>query len=93
MNAPKLVVWPTAFRDMENILNYIKSDDLFAAQALLQEIEQKIAALPEHPKLYRPGRVPGLREMVIKKNYVVVYSENPETITVIRVLHAARQWP
>ena len=90
---PELIIWPPAFRDMEEILDYIKADNPEAARALLLEIKNNIAALPKHPRLYRLGRVPGTREMVVRTNYVVVYSENPETITVLRVLHAARQWP
>jgi addiction module RelE/StbE family toxin len=47
----------------------------------------------DHPKLYKPGRMKGTREMVIRPNYVVVYRENKTDITILRVLHAARQWP
>jgi len=45
------------------------------------------------PKLYKPGRVKGTREMVVRPNYVVVYREDSRAVTILRVLHAARQWP
>lgn len=70
------------------------SEDLTAAaQALLEEIEGKVGRLPEHPKRCRPGRVEGMRELVVRPNYVVVYAETPELVRVLRVLHAAQMWP
>ena len=39
------------------------------------------------------GRVEGTREMVVRSNYIVVYAEDADTVTVLRVLHAAQQWP
>lgn len=43
--------------------------------------------------LYRPGRVPDTREVVVHPNYVMVYRVESETITILRVLHAAQRWP
>ena len=69
------------------------NDNPDAAQRLKDEIEAKAAKLPEHPKLYRVGRVPGTREMVVRSNYVVIYTEDAHAVTILRVLHAAPQWP
>ncbi|WP_456047803.1 type II toxin-antitoxin system RelE/ParE family toxin [Advenella mimigardefordensis] len=60
---------------------------------LEDEIEIKVAKLPAHPRLYRVGRIEGTREIVVRTNYVVVYMENPFTLRILRVLHAAQQWP
>ncbi|HFQ6843032.1 TPA: type II toxin-antitoxin system RelE/ParE family toxin [Serratia marcescens] len=49
--------------------------------------------LPEHPKLYRGGRIEGTREMVVRANYIVVYTEDSFAVRILRVLHAAQQWP
>lgn len=49
--------------------------------------------LPGHPKLFRAGRVPGTREMPIRSNYLVIYTEEANTVSVLRILHAAQQWP
>ena len=43
--------------------------------------------------LYRAGRVSGTREMVVRSNYVVIYTEDTRAVTILRVLHAAQQWP
>jgi len=40
--------------------------------------------------MYRPGRVEGTREIVVRKNYIVIYKEDGFTVSVLRVLHAAR---
>lgn len=79
--------------DLLAIVDYISDDSPEAAQRLLEDIKAKATALLQHPKLYRTGRVAGTREMVVRSDYVVVYREQPHAVTVLRVLHAARQWP
>ena len=83
----------TARVDVLAIVDYISDDNPDAAQHLKDEIEAKVSKLPEHPKLYRPGRVSGTREMVVRANYVVVYIEDAHALSILRVLHAAQQWP
>lgn len=58
-----------------------------------EEIEAKLGRLSDAPRLYRTGGVEGTREMVVRPNHLVVYSETPEAITILRVLHAAQLWP
>ena len=87
-------VWRAAARaDLTVITAGIAPHDPEAARALAAEIRTKVARLPEHPRLYRRGRVPGTREMVVRPNYLVVYAERDGAVTVLRVLHAAQQWP
>lgn len=90
---PDLEWKATAIADLLAIIDYISDDNPDAAQALKDEIEAKTSRLPEHPQMYRAGRVDGTREMVVRPNYIVVYSENPAAVTILRVLHAAQQWP
>ena len=47
----------------------------------------------KHPRMYKAGRAAGTREMVVRANYIVVYAQSAEAVLVLRVLHAARQWP
>lgn len=82
-----------AITDLLAIIDYISDDNPDAAQYLKDEIDQKTSLLTERPQLYRPGRVGGTREMVVRPNYVVAYTENPEMVTILRVLHAAQKWP
>ena len=51
------------------------------------------AKLPDFPKIGRPGRVVGTRELVVWANYIIVYQEDAFAIQILRVLHAAQQWP
>ena len=83
----------TARADLLAIIDYISDDNPDAAQRLKDEIETKVAKLPEHPKRHRAGRVPGTREMLVRSNYLVIYFEDARAVTVLRVLHAAQQWP
>lgn len=82
-----------AIADLLAIIDYISDDNADAAQAFKDEIEAKTSRLPEHPQMYRAGRVDGTREMVVRPNYIVIYSENLDSVTILRVLHAAQQWP
>lgn len=79
--------------DLLAIIDFISDDNPDAAQQLKDDIEAKAAALREHPRLYRSGRVAGTREMVVRSNYVVVYMETTSKVIILRVLHAARLWP
>lgn len=90
----RVLEWREAARaDLLTIIDYISDDNPDAAQRLKDEIEAKAAKLPVRPKLYRPGRIAGTREMVVRSNYVVVYMEDARAVSILRVLHAAQQWP
>ena len=85
---------PQASADLLDIVAYIADDNPDAAQVLKNEIETKAAALPEHPKLYKASvRVKGLRELIVKSNYIVLYRESPDLVEIVNVVHARRQWP
>jgi addiction module RelE/StbE family toxin len=83
----------TAVADLMAIVDYISDDNPNAALALMDEIQGKVEQLPAHPKRCRPGRVNGTRELVVRPNYIVIYTETPAVVTVLRVLHAAQMWP
>jgi addiction module RelE/StbE family toxin len=83
----------SARADLLALVDYISDDNSEAAQQLKDDIEAKVAKLAEHPKLYRPGRVAGTREMVVRRNYVVIYAEDARAVSILRVLHASQQWP
>ena len=82
-----------AAADLMAIVDYVSDANPDAAEALKEDIEAKVSRLRENPRLYRIGRVNGTREMVVNSNYVVVYTDDPDTVTILRVLHAAQQWP
>ncbi len=89
----KLVWKPAATSDRARIMDYIAQDNPAAALALDEELEAKTEQLPKHPKLYKPGRIKGTREMIVRPSYVVVYRQDNDTVTILRVLNTAQQWP
>lgn len=90
----RVLEWREAARaDLLAIVDYISDDNPDAAQRLKDEIEAKASKLADQPRLYPPGRVPGTREMVVRPNYIVVYAEDERAMVILRVLHAAQQWP
>lgn len=83
----------TARADLLAIVDYVSDHNPDAAQRLKDDIEARVAQLPTHPCLYRAGRIPGTREMLVRTNYLVIYQETPRAVIVLRVLHGAQQWP
>ena len=84
---------PEAIHDREVIYDYIEADNPVAALALDELFEEKAGRLVDHPGMGRLGRVMGTRELVAHKNYILVYDVTTDLVRVLRVLHAARQWP
>lgn len=79
--------------DLLGIVEFIAEDNPDAAEALADEIEEKAIKLLQHPKMYKPGRMKGTRELVVRPNYIMVYALEEEVINILRVLHATQQWP
>lgn len=90
---PKLEWLESARADLFAIVDYISDDNPDAAQRVKDDIEDKVEKLPEFPKMGRPGRIEGTRELVAWANYIIVYRESGFTVQILRVLHAAQQWP
>lgn len=91
---PVRLVWrPEARDDRIKIMEYIAQDSPLAAIELDEEIEAKVDALLLNPALYKPGRVKGTREMVVRSNFIVIYELDGADVVILNVLHAARQWP
>jgi len=89
----KLVWTRLAAADRREIREYIAQDNPTAALALDELFSEKAGRLADHSKLGRPGRVVGTRELVAHQNYILVYDVVGDLLRVLRVLHAARQWP
>lgn len=89
------IVWrPQSVADRERIFDRIAQDNPAAALALDDVFESKVDIAAANPDLYKRGRVKGTREIVAHPNYIIVYREvGPQTLEVLRVLHAAQQWP
>ena len=86
--------------DFLETLGYSARDDPAAAERVGRGLLSVIDALAAQPRLGRPGRVAGTRELVIPRlPYVAIYRiveaahAATSQVEVLRVIHGARQWP
>jgi toxin ParE1/3/4 len=84
---------PEAIEDRDNIYDHIEADSPAAALDLDELFEEKASLLVEHPDLGRLGRITGTRELVVHRNYILIYDVIGDLVRVLNVVHAARQWP
>lgn len=85
---------PLAVNDRGVIFDYIAADNPQAAIDLDEAFEASANSAAANPKLYKVGRKKGTREIVVRPNYIMVYRIVGKTdVEILRVLHAARQWP
>lgn len=90
---PEILWLQTPRADLLAIVDYISDDNPDAAQRVKDDIEEKVGTLARFPGMGRSGRVDGTRELVALSSYVVVYQDTSDMIRILRVLHAAQQWP
>ncbi len=87
---------PASLADREAILDYLAERDATAAIELDDQFEAQAELTRCDPQLYKPGRVEGTREIVVRPNYVMVYrylAPPHDEVEVLRVLHARRRFP
>ena len=89
------IIWTKAARAEANaIWQYLVQRNPQAADKTATAILKAVEKLADFPQLGRPGRIEGTRELVITRlPYIVVYSVGKTRITILRVLHSARNWP
>lgn len=78
---------------LATIIGYIAERNDVAASKLQDDIERATSQLPQHPYIYRLGRVAGTREIVVRHNYVVLYRVCPSVIEIVSVLHSRQRYP
>jgi toxin ParE1/3/4 len=92
------VVWSQdARRDYLDILRHIAQDNPIAAESVVDAIEEAGNHLGEFAT-GRRGRVTGTYEKVVTGlPYIIAYAlaarGGRETVSILRVIHAARDWP
>jgi plasmid stabilization system protein ParE len=92
------VIWSDdARRDYLDILRYIAEDNPDAAERVVDAIEQAGNGLGEFAT-GRPGRVTGIYEKSIPRlPYIIAYSlttqRGREVVSILRIIHTARDWP
>ncbi len=82
-----------AIQNRLEIYDCIEADNPAAALALNELFSECANRLLSYPALGRPGRIAGTRELVVHRNYILVYDLKGDSVRVLQVLHAARRWP
>ncbi len=86
-----LLISATAANDLAEIWAYIADDSPRAATAFMTAIEGKFEPLLEFPGIgsARDQLAPGLRALPYK-HYVIYYTSTATDVTIVRVVHGAR---
>lgn len=88
------VQWRAEARaDLADIVGFIAQDSPSAARRMKFQIEQSLRLAAEHPYMFRAGRAPGTREIIVHPNYLIVYRLMAASIEVVKVVHSRRQYP
>lgn len=89
------ILWlESADEDLAAITEYVGQFDPIAAEHLWHRLRGCVLPLAEYPYLHPQGdRVPGTREVVATRNYVVLYRVTVTAVEVVNVVHTARQFP
>jgi len=83
-----------ALVNLQHAVEFISAESPMAASQVAQKIHEKVMLLKEQPRIGRPGRVNGTRELVISGlPYIIPYTEHNGTIIILRVLHSSMKWP
>jgi plasmid stabilization system protein ParE len=74
--------------------NYIAEINPSAAARVVRTIRTRIALLSQQPRLGRPGRLAGTRELIITgTRYLAPYRVTDRQIEILAVIHSAQRWP
>lgn len=90
------IIWrESAKLDLLEIADHIGRDSPRAAQSVVRALRQSAAKLAPHPRIGRPGRVEGTRELVNSRfpSYITVYQIDPDAVRILAVVNTARLWP
>ena len=88
----EFVLHPEAYRDIEEIWEYIAADSLAAADRIVEEFYRTIRKLYSFPNQGhpRPDLTSGPLRFLAVRDYVIVYAPDEEPLVVIAVLHGRR---
>jgi addiction module RelE/StbE family toxin len=92
---PQLDWSSEALTDLQELRDYIADRNQTAAASVFLRIVEHAGSLVEQPKLGRPGRVRGTRELVVPGTpFIIAYTVlDHDAIRILGVRHGARRWP
>jgi toxin ParE1/3/4 len=89
---PGFVLHPAAYSDLDEIWEYIATDNLDAADRVLEEIYQTVRSLVAFPRHghTRPDLTTKPLRFHSVRDYVIAYAADEDPLIVIAVLHGRR---
>ena len=90
----RLFFAPLAEQDLESIADYIATDNPRRALSFIRELRQQCQRIALNPHGYRMR--PELGEEIRScphGHYVIFFEASSEAVTVVRILHGARDLP
>jgi len=88
------LIWSSCSEsDLAAIVAHIANDNLNAALELDCHITNAAERLVDFPKMGKPGRIEGTRELIVHEHYILVYEIVDDALQILSVLHTSRQWP
>jgi toxin ParE1/3/4 len=90
----KLFVKASARKDLRDIATYIARDNPQRAVSFIQELNETIRHVAERPLIFAVrDEWGGDRRSALHGNYHIIFEASNDTVTVLRVLHGARNIP
>jgi toxin ParE1/3/4 len=90
------VAWsPDAAADIEELSRYIEeATSLATANRITRTIYEVAQSLKKLPNRGRPGRIKGIRELVVSNlPYIIMYRVFPEHVVIFNIVPGKQQWP
>jgi plasmid stabilization system protein ParE len=89
------IVWsPRASEHLAHLRAHIARESPGAAGRIAAAVGAAVERVAERPALGRPGRVSGIRELVVAGTpFVVPYRIRGDRLEVIAVVHGRQKWP
>ncbi|MBP3192717.1 type II toxin-antitoxin system RelE/ParE family toxin [Natronogracilivirga saccharolytica] len=89
------IIWsPLSLQKLDYYADYIARDNIDAALAFIDEVEDKALSLKDHPLKGR--MIPTLndemkRELIIKGNYLLIYEIGDDLIEILTIRHVKQK--
>jgi addiction module RelE/StbE family toxin len=79
-------------QDLQRITSYIRRNNSVAARRIAKALYDGAMSLDTLPDRGHVGRIAGTRELVFDP-FIIVYRVKNETVEILRIYHAAQDWP
>ncbi len=88
----RYILTPRAKRDVNDIWDYIASDNIEAADRVLDALESAMVKLAKNPGIgrWREELADKSHRFWLVYSYLIVYRHEARPLQIVRVLHAAR---